>query len=704
MGFGRAALGSRANRCVHRSRALPLGLALAAALAFLSTLAFVSPAAALEQKLTASDGASDAHLGYSVAIDGDTIVIGAPFEGNAGAVYVYQRTGDSWTQTAKLTASDRAGGDYFGYSVAIDGDTIVAGAPRSNVGSNSIHGSIYTFARTGAAARTETAKLSASDGAGDDYLGYSVAIDGDMILAGAPYDDVGSNTDQGSVYTFARTGIATRTETAKLTASDGAGGDNLGYSVAIDGDTIVAGAPYDDVDSAQSAAGLHGSIYTFARTGAAARTETAKLTASDGSGGDNLGTSVAIDGDTIVAGAPYDKIGSKSDPGSVYTFARTGAAARTETAKLTASDGAELDNLGYSVAIDGDTIVAGAPHRGVQFNPGPGSVYSFARTGSATRSQIARVTASGGAANDFLGSSVAVDGSTIVAGAPGDDVGSNENQGSASVFPDFDGDGVPDAVDDCPRGSTGWIPSATTDQDVDGCRDADEDTDDDNDTVNDGADNCQTLPNPGQVNSDNDTLGDACDADDDNDNVADGSDNCPTVANASQANLDNDALGDACDPDRDEDGVPDGSDNCVATPNSGQADFDKDSLGDACDADDDNDQVSDSDDACPTVVGVSPDGCARFATTMDLQYQKLRFRFRGNLVSNDARCRGGRSVTIFRKQDGPDQRYGTAVSAGNGYYELVKQARPGAYYASATAKTIAGVGTCAKARSNTVSP
>ncbi len=110
----------------------------------------------------------------------------------------------------------------------------------------------------------------------------------------------------------------------------------------------------------------HGAVYTFARTGAADRTETAKLTASDASAAEYLGTSVAIDGDTIVAGAPFDAVGQDepgggtSAQGSVYTFARTGAAARTETAKLTASDGGFGDQLGTSVAIDGDTIVAGA--------------------------------------------------------------------------------------------------------------------------------------------------------------------------------------------------------------------------------------------------------------------------------------------------------------------------------------------------------
>jgi hypothetical protein len=131
--------------------------------------------------------------------------------------------------------------------VALAGDTIAAGAPLDTVGANANQGSVYTFAAAGAAARTETAKLTATDGAASDELGLSVALAGDTIAAGAPLDTVGANTNQGSAYTFAATGAAARTETAKLASSDGAADDLFGVSVALAGDTIVAGAPLDDV-------------------------------------------------------------------------------------------------------------------------------------------------------------------------------------------------------------------------------------------------------------------------------------------------------------------------------------------------------------------------------------------------------------------------------------------------------------------------
>jgi len=118
------------------------------------------------------------------------------------AVYVFTRSGDSWVQTAKLTASDGADSERLGRSVAIDGDTIVAGAPVNIYEDQASLGSVYTFARTGAPARTETAKLTAEDVAAEDRLGWSVAVDGDTIVAGAPFDTVGDNVFQGSASIF----------------------------------------------------------------------------------------------------------------------------------------------------------------------------------------------------------------------------------------------------------------------------------------------------------------------------------------------------------------------------------------------------------------------------------------------------------------------------------------------------------------------
>ena len=370
-------------------------------------------------KLTASDGAAGDYFGGSVAIGGDTVVVGAEGDDSSkGSAYVFEKGGGwaSMTETAKLTASDGAAGDKFGGSVAIDGDTVVVGA----YGDDSYKGSAYVFEKGGGWATTSAydAKLTASDGADSDNFGSRVAIDGDTVVVGARGDD----GDQGSAYVFVKPGggWATGTETAKLTASDGAPSDNFGCSVAIDGDTAVVGAPCDDSSK--------GSAYVFEKGGGwATGTETAKLTASDGAGGDNFGYSVAISGDTVVVGAE----GDDSYHGSAYVFEKGGGWATTSTydAKLTASDGASYDHFGRSVAIDGDTVVVGAYYDDDNGSKS-GSAYVFEKGGGwATGTETAKLTASDGASYDYFGYSVAISGDTVVVGAHCDD-----DNGSAYVF------------------------------------------------------------------------------------------------------------------------------------------------------------------------------------------------------------------------------------------------------------------------------
>ena len=151
------------------------------------------------------------------------------------------RSGTTWTQQEKLTASDGAADDYFGDSVAISGDTVVVGAGRTTSAPTE-PGSAYVFVRSGTVwtqqaeadrrRRLPPATTSATRSRSR----------GDTVVVGAPYDDVGANADQGSAYVFVRSGAAW-SQQQKLTASDGAAGDYFGYSVAISGDTVVVGAP-----------------------------------------------------------------------------------------------------------------------------------------------------------------------------------------------------------------------------------------------------------------------------------------------------------------------------------------------------------------------------------------------------------------------------------------------------------------------------
>ena len=385
-------------------------------------------------KLTASDGAEKDLFGISIAVDGDTMVAGASGDDdngvNSGSAYVFTRQSGVWSQVAKLTASDGATDNFFGGRVAVDGDTVVVGVIwDDHNGSHSGSAYVYTKPATGWATATETAKLTAFDGAAFDHFGGSVAVDGDTVVVGTTGDD-DNGENSGSAYVFTKPGAGwTSTSTAaKLTASDGDTNDRFGSSIAVEGDTVVVGAMGD----------YAGSAYVFTKPGAGwTSTSTAvKLTASDGEASDHFGSSIAVDGDTVVVGATGDD-DNGSDSGAAYLFVKPGAgwATDTETAKLTADDGATNDAFGYSVAVEGDTVVVSA-YGDDDGGPGSGSAYVFVKPSGSnwvTTTETAKLTASDGDTNDRFGSSVAVDGDTVVVGAKYDD-DKGSNSGSAYLF------------------------------------------------------------------------------------------------------------------------------------------------------------------------------------------------------------------------------------------------------------------------------
>jgi FG-GAP repeat protein len=161
------------------------------------------------------------------------------------------RNGTSWSQQQKLIASDATANDFFGYSVAISGETIVVGAPIDTVGANVQQGSAYVFVRSGAS-WSQQQKLTAVDGAASDWFGFAVSISGDTVAVGAFRNTVGSHAEQGSLYVFVRSGTSW-SQQQKLTASDGAANDHFGGSAAISGNTVVVGSPNDPNGSIQSA-------------------------------------------------------------------------------------------------------------------------------------------------------------------------------------------------------------------------------------------------------------------------------------------------------------------------------------------------------------------------------------------------------------------------------------------------------------------
>jgi hypothetical protein len=385
-----------------------------------------------QAELTASGGGESDQLGYSVAVSGGTIVVGAPFHkvgehADQGAAYVFLPKGGKWanaTQTAELTASDGGESDSLGFSVAISGNTIVAGAPFHQVGPSGHQGAAYVFTMPpgGWESANQTAELTAADGSEGDELGYSVASSENTVVAGAPDRRVGPNIRQGAAYVFTTaTGEwGSTAQAAELTAADGGEGDQLGYSVAAWGNTVVAGAPFHQVGSNPD----QGAAYVFAMPGGgwASTTQTGELIASDGASEDRLGFSVATAEGTVVAGAPFHQVGSNPDQGAAYVFAMPGGewANTAQTAELIASDGTQSDQLGDSVGISEGTIVAGAPYhaQGTSLFEGAAYVYAMPAGGWENATQTEELIASDGAASDRLGESAGISGKTIVAGAP----------------------------------------------------------------------------------------------------------------------------------------------------------------------------------------------------------------------------------------------------------------------------------------------
>jgi hypothetical protein len=335
-------------------------------------------------ELTASDGMMYDYFGSAVAISGDTIVVGSPLGDNEeepGSVYVYVKPSTGWTnmtETAKLTVSDAMNGDLFGTSVAITGNTIVVGARHPN---GPTLGEAYVFVEppSGWMDMTETAILTASDGEPQDQFGNSVAISGNTVVVGAPVATI-QQGGQGVGYVFVepQTGWVDMTQTGKLVASDPQSGAQLGYSASIDGDTIVLGAPRYSTQFYST----QGASYIFKepKNGWKNVASTALLTASDGNAFNFFGSSVAINGNNVVVGSPADTVNGNFQEGAAYIFVRPRHGWQSTSHfefKLVASDGEANDGFGDCVAIERNLGVAGSPGHPVGSNQEQGAAYFF---------------------------------------------------------------------------------------------------------------------------------------------------------------------------------------------------------------------------------------------------------------------------------------------------------------------------------------
>jgi hypothetical protein len=370
--------------------------------------------------LTASDGQADGGLGAGLAVSGNTVVVGAPGDnGSYGAVYVFVKPPGGWanmTQTAKLTPSDGTFESGFGNIVAIDGNTVVVGAFFQ-----SGPGAVYVFVepQSGWTDMTETAELTASDGSGGAQLGISVGVSGDTILAGAFV------ANKAYVWVRPATGWVNATQTAELTASDQSA--LLGYSAGISGNAAVVGAPLTINSGSKYMTGA-GYVFVKPPGGWTNMTQTAKLTSSPSLSNEFFGGSTSISGNTIVLGAPTE--------GTAFVFVKpaTGWADMTQTARLDNS-GMKYPgcSFGNRVAISGSVIVAGAI--GTCGAREQGAAYMFVEPPGGWKTPTdPKAKLTDGVASDDFGSSVGTSENTVFVGAPETTIGSNASQGAAYVF------------------------------------------------------------------------------------------------------------------------------------------------------------------------------------------------------------------------------------------------------------------------------
>ncbi|MFZ5820640.1 MAG: S-layer homology domain-containing protein, partial [Chloroflexota bacterium] len=447
--------------------------------------------------LKASNTDAYDYFSYSVALSGDTVVIGAYREdssttgvnGNqdddsaedAGAAYVFVRDGETWSQQAYLKASNTDPTDRFGYSVAISDDTIVIGAPFEDSNTTGVNGppnngypdsgAAYVFVRNGET-WSQQAYVKASNTDIWDYFGNSVSISGDTLVVGANGEDSNSTgvngfqgnntaTDAGAAYVFTRSG-ETWSQQAYLKASNTEDFDNFGI-VSISGDTIVVSA-YRESSNATGVNGNQdnnlaadsGAAYVFARDGGI-WSQQAYLKASNTGASDYFGWSTSISGDTILVGAYGEDSsatgvdGNQADnsaynAGAAYVFTREGAV-WSQQAYFKASNTGASDYFGYSTSISGDTLMVGAygedssaagtnGDQGDNSANNAGAVYAFMRNGAAW-SQGAYLKASNPDVYDWFGYSVSISSNTAVVGAyceGSNATGVDGNQGDNSAY------------------------------------------------------------------------------------------------------------------------------------------------------------------------------------------------------------------------------------------------------------------------------
>jgi hypothetical protein len=390
-----------------------------------------------EQRIQPSE-LEKATFGRAVALDGDTMAVGAPSQG-AGAVYVYARQNGRWLPQAVLTSAEGHKGDEFGRSVAIEGDTLVIGAHLEDSGARD-SGAAYVFTRDGTGWK-QTAMLKAPSPSEGDGFGRAVAMDGGTLVIGSRREDHQKLRNSGAAYVFVRDGLSWKQQ-ARLVSPHPGALFLFGISVCIEGDTVIVGVDGEDYSSVPPSSGIQrrldtGAAYVFTRAAGAWTLET-RLIAAEGYGG-CFGYSVALSGDTALIGCYRNNRGnadlkaapdtSARESGAAFVFVREGKTWQQQAFLKPQNNGTGY-RFGFQVALNGPTAIVGAYSEGsgtTGINSRPdtacieaGAVYVFRRQ-AADWTQTNYVKASHTSDFDHLGIALDFDGHTLVTGASGTD-------------------------------------------------------------------------------------------------------------------------------------------------------------------------------------------------------------------------------------------------------------------------------------------
>ena len=366
----------------------------------------------LLSKISATDKSVSDRFGWSIAQSGSTIAIGAFKNDNNGfidhgAAYLYKMENDGTsTFLSKVTATDGANNDLFGYSISLSGNTLAVGAVWSDPGGLTDAGAVYLYQLQSNGSPNSPTKIIAHDKAANDFFGATVSLSGSLLAVGAPLSAQGGIQEAGAVYLYRVESNGSATFLSKVTAPDMSASAEFGFSVSLSGNTLAVGARYASPGGVNEAGA---SIFSRVEANGAA-THLSTITANDKAPNDEFGSIVSMSGNILAVGAYKADISSFSDAGATYLYRLEANGNTTFLSKVTAQDKAVSDEFGNSVSMAGNILAVGASFSdsGGQTDSGATYLYRLQNDGSTTF--LSKITANDKAPNDEFGGAVSISG------------------------------------------------------------------------------------------------------------------------------------------------------------------------------------------------------------------------------------------------------------------------------------------------------